>query len=193
MPFILSCSCWISRCCSTVCLFRHSRVFGFPLRDRDSNYIAEFSSVRPRECEHSVWVLFVFVGIVVVSFVGLQTFVIQVLHAALRLRVLWGLRSANQGKEHQRERKREGETAYLLSHPGQSALASGSQAASRGGRSHSSWPRPGGRRHRTRPGSALRLYRSLTAPFKQTADISESAVLTKHRALKWISCLSVWL
>lgn len=77
------------------------------------------------------------------------------------------------------ERKRVREAAYLLSHPGQSALASGSRAASQGGRSHSSWPRPGERQRRTHPGSALRLYQSLTAPFKHTLDIGESAALIK--------------
>ena len=74
------------------------------------------------------------------------------------------------------------ESVYLLSHPGQSALASGSRAASQGGHSHSSWPRPGGRQRKTHPGSALRLYRSLTAPFRHTSHISESAVLTQRIA-----------
>lgn len=64
------------------------------------------------------------------------------------------------------ERERERASVHLLNHPGQSALALGSQAASRGGRSRSSWPQPDGRQHRTHPGSALRLYQSLTAPFK---------------------------
>lgn len=93
------------------------------------------------------------------------------------LQVSWDLRWGKKGKKSQRERV--GEAAYLLSHPGQSALASGSQAASLGGHSHSSWLRPDGRRHRTRPGSALRLYRSLTAPLKHTLD-SESAFRIKH-------------
>ncbi len=85
-------------------------------------------------------------------------------------------RLGNEWKEQQREREREREreAAYLLSHPGQSALASGSQAASQGGRSRSSWPQPGGRQRRTRPGSALRLCRSLTAPFKHTLDSGDS-------------------
>lgn len=63
-------------------------------------------------------------------------------------------------------KNRQREAAYLLSHPGQSALASGSLAASQGGRSRSFWPRPGERRHKTHPESEPRLYRSLTAPFK---------------------------
>lgn len=69
------------------------------------------------------------------------------------------------------------EATHLLSHPGQSALASGFQAASRGGHSRSSWLRPGGRPHRTRPGSMRRLYQSLTAPWEQTLD-DEAAELT---------------
>lgn len=58
---------------------------------------------------------------------------------------------------------------HLLSHPGRSTLASGSQAASQEGRSRSFWPPPGGRRRRTRPGSARRPCQSPTAPFKHKA------------------------
>lgn len=71
------------------------------------------------------------------------------------------------------------ESRYLLSHPGQSALASGSQAAFQGGRSRSSWPQPDGRQHRTHPKSVLHLYQSLIAPLKHKLDTGESRVLTK--------------
>lgn len=69
----------------------------------------------------------------------------------------------------QREEER-GKPEHLLSHRGQSALASGFQEASRGGRSHSSWPQLSERQRRIHPGSALHLYQSLTAPFKHTLD-----------------------
>lgn len=58
-------------------------------------------------------------------------------------------------------------TPHLLSHPGQSALASNSRAAFLGGRSHSSWLPPGERRRRTRPGSKHRLYQNPKVPFKK--------------------------
>lgn len=77
-----------------------------------------------------------------------------------------------------KESYRVSEAAHLLSHPGQSALASNSRAASQADRSHSSWLQPGGRLRRIHPGSALRLYRSLKAPLRQTFE-SESAVPTK--------------
>ncbi len=94
--------------------------------------------------------------------------------SAVTLQVLGWEMNGRSNREWERERERKREAAYLLSHPGQSALASGSQAASQGGRSRSSWPQPGGRQRRTRPGSALRLCRSLTAPFKHTLDSGDS-------------------